>query len=169
MAYTDQQKRSHIRELQTMLYAISCENPAIPRITPDGIYGESTANAVRAFQQYYGLRVTGEVNSATWRKVAEVYQTLEKTTPAALEAFPAVRQSVILPGTHNFTVLIIQAILHALSEQYDDIPDCPLSGTFDSETIRAVQPFQKLCGLPVTGNVDCQTWNMLVQAGDELA
>ena len=168
MAYTEQQKRSHIRELQTMLYAISFENPAIPRVIPDGIYGESTADAVRAFQQHYGLRVTGEVSSLTWEKIAEVYLALEKSSPIPLEAFPPVRHAVIVPGAHGLTVLVIQSILHALSEQFDDIPDCPVTGTFDADTVRAVQPFQKLCGLPVTGSVDCQTWNMLAQAGDEM-
>lgn len=168
MSYTDQQKRAHIRELQAMLHGISYFNPAIPRIVPDGIYGKATADAVRDFQQYYGLTANGEVNSATWEKIAEVYRELIETAPEPLEAFPAEKQAVILPGARNFTVLVMQSILHELAQVYDAVPDCPLTGVFDEETLRAVQPFQKLCGLPVTGGVDCQTWNMLAAAGSSL-
>lgn len=164
MAYTDQQRRSHIRELQGMLHGISYYNPAIPRIVPDGIYGEATARAVRDFQQYYGLTASGEVNAATWERVAEVFQELTGTTPEPLEAFPEEKQAVVSLGERSFTVLIIQSILHELSQTYDAVPDCPLSGVFDDETLRSVQPFQKLCGLPVTGGVDCRTWNMLAMA-----
>ncbi len=168
MAYTDSQERAHIRELQAMLHGISYYNPAIPRLTPDGIYSKATADAVRDFQQYYGLRVTGEVNSATWEKIAEVYRELVDTPPEPLAAFPEQKNTVILPGDRSFTVYIIQSILHELSERYGDIPDCRITGIFDEETCRAVQPFQKLSGLPVTGSVDCKTWNMLSEAGADL-
>lgn len=168
MSYTTTQRRSHIRELQGMLYGISYYNPAIPRVVPDGIYGASTAAAVRDFQQYYGLVPNGEAGRATWEKIAEVYQELTGAAPLPLEAFPENGRAVILPGERGFTVLVIQSILHSLSQVYGNVPDCALTGVFDEETLRAVQPFQKLCGLPVTGGVDCQTWNMLAAAAGEL-
>ncbi len=168
MAYTDDQRKAHIKELQTMLRSISYYNPAIPRIVPDGIYGASTADAVQAFQQFYGLRVTGEVNSATWEKIAEISQELAENVPEPLEAFPPKKNTVISLGDRNFTVYVIQSILHELSEKYGDIPDCGISGIFDPDTQRAIQPFQRMCGLPVTGGVDCKTWNMLANAGAEL-
>ena len=74
MAYTPAQEKAHIFELQEMLRGISMQNPAIPAVIPDGVYTEATAQAVRAFQQFYGLQVTGEVNGATWEKIAAVYQ-----------------------------------------------------------------------------------------------
>ncbi len=168
MAYTDDQRKAHIKELQTMLHSISYYNPAIPRIVPDGIYGASTADAVQAFQQFYGLRVTGEVNSATWEKIAEISQELAENVPEPLEAFPPKKNTVISLGDRNFTVYVIQSILHELSEKYGDIPDCGISGIFDPDTQRAIQLFQRMCGLPVTGGVDCKTWNMLANAGAEL-
>ena len=168
MAYTDQQRKAHIKEMQTMLHTISYYNPAIPRIVPDGIYGASTAAAVRAFQQFYGLRVTGEVNSATWEKIAEIAQELNSDVPEPLEAFPEQKNTVISLGDRSFTVYVIQSILHELAEKYEDIPDCGITGVFDPDTQRAVQPFQKMSGLPVTGCVDCRTWNMLANAGASL-
>ena len=168
MAYTEAQRKAHIRELQTMLHTISYYNPAIPRIVPDGIYSAATAAAVRDFQQFYGLRVTGEVNSATWEKIAEISQELAENVPEPLEAFPPKKNTVISLGDRNFTVYVIQSILHELSEKYSDIPDCGISGIFEPDTQRAIQPFQRMCGLPVTGGVDCKTWNMLANAGAEL-
>lgn len=165
MAYTQAQERAHIRELQQMLYGISFYNPAVPRVIPDGIYGKSTADAVRAFQQFYGLRVTGEVNSATWEKIAEIAQELVETRPEPLEAFPQ-KNTVISLGDRSFTVSVIQTILHALSETYGDLPDCGITGVFDPDTRRSLELFQKISGLPVTGAVDCKTWNRLAQAAD---
>ena len=166
MSYTIEQQRSHIRELQAMLHGISYYNPAIPRVIPDGIYGKTTADAVRAFQQYYGLRQTGEADPSTWEKVAEVYRDLIETVPEPLDAFPNVPTAQILSGDRGFTVLVIQSILHELSQEYGDIPDCPLSGVFDADTIRSLQPFQKLSGLTPTNTVDCKTWNMLASAAN---
>ena len=50
MAYTDEQKRQHILELQAYLHGISHQSQ-LPHLIPDGVYGENTANAVRLFQQ----------------------------------------------------------------------------------------------------------------------
>lgn len=168
MAYTSVQVQNHIRELQKMLYGISLYNAAIPRITPDGIYGDRSEAAVRDFQQYYGLRVTGETDQATWEKIAAVYQQLVDTPPQPLHAFPKTPGTVILSGQQGFPVLIVQAILFALSEKYSNIMPCPMTGEFDADTLRSLQLFQKLCVFPVTGCVDCSTWNMLSQAGSDL-
>jgi len=39
----------------------------------DGVYGESTANAVRKFQNIFGLPQTGIVDYPTWYKISEIY------------------------------------------------------------------------------------------------
>lgn len=163
MSYTDQQQKAHIREIQGMLRGISYYNPAIPRIMPDGIYGDATRDAVRDFQQYYGLRQTGEVNLATWQKTAEVLRELNGTTPEPLNVFPQTKGAVILPGDEGFPVMVIQLILHELSGKGGEIPNCRMTGVFDQATLRSLQPFQKLCGLPVMSSVDCRTWNMMTQ------
>ncbi|MBR3629489.1 MAG: peptidoglycan-binding protein [Oscillospiraceae bacterium] len=166
--YSPEQEKAHIYELQQMLYGISLRNPAVPGVIPDGIYGEETAAAVRAFQQYYGLRVTGEANGATWEKIAAVYRAMQDMSPAPLDAFPQKPGTVLQEGAHGFPVMVSQAVLLALSEQFENIPPCAVTGDLDADTVRALQPFQKLCSLPVTGKLDCATWNMLAQAGDAL-
>ena len=51
-----------VRQLQEQLDAISSVYTAIPDISPDGIYGPATAEAVRKFQSIFGLPQTGVVD-----------------------------------------------------------------------------------------------------------
>lgn len=160
--YTDTQKMAHIYELQQMLCTLSQHEPAVPCVIPDGIYGPETAAAVKAYQLFAGLRPTGEADPATWEHLAKDVLAIGEA-PLPLPAFPP--DGVLHPGERCYTVLVAQAVLTALAEEYADISPCPVNGVFDGETVRALQPFQKLCGLPVTGTLDCRTWNMLARAG----
>ena len=60
-----------VRSLQTMLRVLSTIFPALLNVNPDGIYGESTKNAVSAFQRFAHLPATGIAETETWN--AHVY------------------------------------------------------------------------------------------------
>ena len=62
-----------VRQIQEQLARISQSYPAIPTVTPDGIYGEATKAAVEKFQSIFGLPVTGVVDYRTWYKISEIY------------------------------------------------------------------------------------------------
>lgn len=62
-----------VRQLQTQLNRIAQNYPAIPVITVDGIYGERTANSVRAFQRIFNLPQTGITDYPTWYEISEIY------------------------------------------------------------------------------------------------
>ena len=62
-----------VRQMQGQLARIAQSYPAIPVITPDGIYGQETRNAVEKFQSIFGLPVTGVVDYRTWYKISEIY------------------------------------------------------------------------------------------------
>lgn len=64
---------SKVRQMQEQLDRISRSYPALPSVTADGIYGESTRQAVEDFQRVFGLPVTGIVDYATWYKISEIY------------------------------------------------------------------------------------------------
>lgn len=62
-----------VQQIQEQLDTVATIYTAIPRIRPDGIYGQATANAVEAFQSIFGLPVTGVVDFATWYKISHIY------------------------------------------------------------------------------------------------
>ncbi len=62
-----------VEQIQEQLNAISNNYPRIPKIAVDGIYGERTQNAVRVFQEVFGLPETGVVDYRTWYKIQEIY------------------------------------------------------------------------------------------------
>lgn len=62
-----------VRQMQEQLARIAQSYPAIPVVTPDGIYGQATRNAVEKFQSIFGLPVTGVVDYRTWYKISEIY------------------------------------------------------------------------------------------------
>ena len=62
-----------VRQLQLQLNRIARNYPAIPTVTPDGIYGPATAEAVRIFQGIFNLPQTGVTDYATWYEISEIY------------------------------------------------------------------------------------------------
>ena len=62
-----------VRQMQEQLARISKSYPAIPRIVADGVYGQSTQNAVEVFQSVFGLPITGVVDYNTWFEISAIY------------------------------------------------------------------------------------------------
>jgi peptidoglycan hydrolase-like protein with peptidoglycan-binding domain len=62
-----------VYQLQEQLGRISRNFPAIPRINADGIYGQRTADAVRAFQSIFDLPSTGITDYPTWYTISDIY------------------------------------------------------------------------------------------------
>ena len=62
-----------VRQLQQQLLRISRTYSAIPSVSVDGFYGNSTRDAVEAFQRVFGLPVTGQVDYKTWYEISAIY------------------------------------------------------------------------------------------------
>ena len=62
-----------VRQMQNQLNRIARNYPAIPTITADGVYGTSTADAVRTFQRIFNLPATGVTDYPTWYEISEIY------------------------------------------------------------------------------------------------
>ena len=59
----------NVRVLQTYLNRLADQNPSVPRVTVDGIFGPGTRNAVIAAQRALGLTADGIVGPITWNAV----------------------------------------------------------------------------------------------------
>ena len=64
---------SDVRKIQEQLNRISDNYPLIPKLTPDGIFGERTREAVRTFQSVFGLTKDGVVGPRTWYRIQDIY------------------------------------------------------------------------------------------------
>jgi len=62
-----------VRLLQTMLAALAQRISGLQPLIPDGVYGPATANAVRVFQRYAQLPVSGDTGILTWNAVLNTY------------------------------------------------------------------------------------------------
>lgn len=162
MAYTDEQKRQHIRELQVYLHGIS-HRDLLPHLIPDGVYGENTTNTVRQFQQQNHLPPTGETDTATWNAIVQAYLQEVRPPTSHLRLFPTGITAYSL-GDKGSAVFVIQGVLQALHSAFPGIPPVESSGVYDSATKNAVQQFQELTPLPPSGTVDAATWNHLLAA-----
>lgn len=67
---------SSVSLIQRSLNVISDYITAIPKLTIDGIYGSGTTQAVRIFQQLFGLTVDGITGRLTWNRIIGVYNIL---------------------------------------------------------------------------------------------
>ena len=67
-----------VRQLQEQLNTIANTYTSIPKVAVDGIYGESTQEAVRQFQKIFNLPQTGVVDYPTWYKISAIYVALTK-------------------------------------------------------------------------------------------
>lgn len=153
-----------VRSLQTMLRVIAEADGMIPTVVPDGIYGQSTLNAVSTFQRNYGLPVTGITDQATWERVVDIYEPalvrIGKTQPIEIIFEP---NQVFRLGDRSPYLYLVQGILLAIGDEYG-LPNEPdVTGTMDAATSAALAGFQTLAGLPPTGELDRITWKYLSQ------
>ena len=148
-----------VRSLQTMLRLLHLDDDRYVNVIPDGIYGNDTQNAVAVFQRLKGIPVTGVADQRTWDAVVEDYEeALIRVDQAESIEILLDAGSVLRFGERDPHIYLLQSMLTYLSEVYPPITRPPHSGYMDAQTATAVETFQRLNGLPITGNVDRKTW-----------
>lgn len=152
-----------IRSLQTMLRVLAEDNPKLPTVVPDGIYGPSTMQAVSAFQRQNGLPVTGIVDQIVWEQIVAAYEPalicVGKATP--IEIIMDAGQVYVF-GDSSPYIYLLQSMLTQLSKDHVTISAPNHNGILDRSTADALAAFQKLSGLPDNGELDKITWKHLV-------
>ncbi len=156
----------YVREFQYFLNVLGENLAVIPPVAIDGVFGEATENAVRAFQSAYGLPVTGIVDEATWVDLYNAYRGILNSSAQYVNGVPVALFPgyLLVFGMQGDEVRLLQEYLSTLSEVYTEIPPVEGNGIFGSATRSAVQAAQSLFGLPVTGIVDALTWDAITDA-----
>ena len=156
-----------VRTAQIRLNRISANYPSIPKIYPvDGIYSTATEDAVREFQRIFDLQVDGIIGKSTWYKIIQIYdgvKRLNELDSEGLSLGEIQRQfpEVLSEGDTGIYIKQLQYFLSLVAENTDEIPTIAIDSVFGPETRQAVEAFQRLYGIPVTGVVDAETWNTL--------
>lgn len=83
-----------VATIQEYLAYIATTYPTIPAPAVTGVYGMETVQAVEAFQQEFGLPVTGTVGVITWDAIATLYSDLRTGNSQRLGQYPGTQLSM---------------------------------------------------------------------------
>ena len=159
MLYTQSQQEDHIEEILGLLYQIALRDSRIPVVLPGRTFTEEAGLAVRAYQQAYGLPVTGEIDTATWDSIVETYHRLtDEPDPLVIFPAPGFR---LQTGDRGELVRLVQVLLGMIADRYDNLTAPAVTGEYGAETADAVRAFQRIAGLKETGVLCRDTWNTL--------
>ncbi len=156
-----------IFEIQEYLRILAQDGYQIPLIIPDGIYGVETGNAVRIFQSLLGLPVTGRVDYTTWQALRAAYEEVQKNNALSAPIYPfeeILRDGKVTMGNVMPLIYIIQIILRTIGIAYQNLDTQQITGEYDEATAGNIRDFQRINGIPITGEVDKETWNRLAEA-----
>ena len=152
-----------VRSLQTMLRVLAEDDPTLPTVIPDGIFGPDTMIAVSVFQRRHGLPVTGIADQASWDAIVIDYEkALIRINPAESIEIIMDPGEVFLLGDSNPYIYLLQSMLTQLSKDHTAIEAPPHNGILDERTSKSLAAFQALSGLPPEGTLDKLTWKYLV-------
>ena len=159
-----------VRTIQYYLNIIAYFNPSLNLSPLDGVFGPATTQAVRDFQSFYGLPVTGVVNTATWNTMTRIYSQTVASLPEGYSGENAKLYPgfILTEGMSGDDVRDLQTYLSFIGRYYSDIPEIPVTGYFGSQTRDAVLVFQRLFGITPNGAVGPVTWNTIAEQYDFL-
>ena len=164
-----------VKTVQVYLNRISGNYPAIPKIPrADGVFDEATAAAVRKFQQVFGLEPTGVVDASTWYRMTYIYTSVKHIAELDSEG---VRLDEIAPvftedlkiGMQSIEVSVLQYYLAVIGAYYEAVMPVEITGYFGEKTEQSLKSFQRVFGLPQTGEADKATRNDLYRAYQGIA
>jgi hypothetical protein len=106
----------------------------LPKV--DGSFNAQTESSIRAFQQVWGLEVTGKADDDTWNRLA----------------IPLLPQATV------------PDLIRAIQGQLDNMLayELEVDGIYGPDTLQAVTDFKRGIGLEPSGLVDLKTWQALV-------
>lgn len=156
-----------VRIMQIQLNRISKDYPLIPKIlSPNGVFGTETEDAVREFQKSFNLTRDGVVGKSTWYKIQYIFAAVTRLAELNSEGLkisdvPKQFLNDIRRGDRGNQVKVIQYYLSYIAVYNNEIQPVAIDGAFGADTEQAVMAFQGAYGIEQTGVVDKETWNMM--------
>ena len=165
---------SDVQTVQVMLNRIRRNFPLIPQIPDaDGVFGGYTEEAVRVFQQIFGLAVDGIVGRSTWYKMVEIYTGILRLAELNSQGQTFTQSEftdadIAYPGESGRKIEALQYLLNVLASFYPAIPAVPAAEVdaqyFGEGTEVSVLAAQRQFGLLEDGIVGEDTWYIIYGA-----
>ncbi len=149
--------------LQRMLNTLAAQLPDLPRLEPDGVFGEDTMEAVMLFQKSQGLPVTGSVDGDTWEALTKVYISVMRPSqpPQPVCLYSRIAGWSVSPGEFSLLLFPIQGMFSALSERLGGVQVAAPSGWLDQTTAANLRWLQRCSSCEECGSLNLATWNYL--------
>ena len=156
--------------LQYYLDYLSAYYDSIPPLAVDGIYGESTRDAVFAAQAALGLPVDGVVGEQTWNAIVDAYYGIIRRIPVNYTEGNIIPfgGTTLRQGDESDSVRVLQEYLSYIADYFPEIPPVTPTGYFGPRTEASVRAFQETAGLPVSGLVNAVTWGEITDLYSDL-
>ncbi len=155
----------NVRIIQAQLNRISDNYPAIPKQTVDGVFGATTENAVRTFQQIFNMTQDGIVGKSTWYRISYIYVAVKKLAELTSEGETIADGSypgrAVRRGDRGLNVLIVQYYINVASQYVSTVSEVELDGVFGPALERQVINFQRYYNLAADGVVGAATWDKM--------
>ena len=147
------------------LDAIAFLDKDIPRLPTNSIYGNNTITMVKAFQEKYGLPVTGVFKYADWIVLQSVYDKILKSFPVEYqdyvnELYP---DYFLTRGSTGKDVRRLQRFLLTICRYDKSIPGVRVNGVFDELTEKSIFKLQDDYGFDINGIVGPLLWRKIVE------
>lgn len=153
--------------IQFFLNIVSQEFPTIKPIEINRFFGPETTAALIEFQTLMGLNPTGVADQETLNYLYWTAYSILTSMPLQNIRIPILPYTFVdlVEGMGPIypRILLLQLMLNTLSTAHPEIIAVEADGEFGPSTTAAVIAFQSLFGLPVTGIVDEDTWDKIVQ------
>lgn len=158
-----------VEYIHYFLDAIAFLDRDIPRLPTNSIYNNNTVTIVKAFQEKYGLPVTGEFDYNDWTVLKNAYRTILKSFPLEYQEFvnDLYPDYFLTLGTVGNDVRRFQMFLYEICRKNKSIPGVRVNGIFDELTLKSVKKLQSDYGFDVNGVVGPLLWRKVVELSKE--
>lgn len=165
---------AEVSGLQIALNNVAANFGGIPYIEyVDGLYGEETALAVKAFQRQFDLTVSGSLDKGTYYRLLYVLDSIYRLRGLVLEGrklegIPTVLRGELSYGAVGNQVKLLQHYLSFVSAFVSTVPSADVVGVYGERTYRAVTAFQSMFGFEPDGIVSEEVWRVLLDVYEGL-
>ena len=154
-----------VEYIHYFLDAIAFLDPDIPRLPTNSVYGDNSVTMVKAFQQKYGLPVTGNFTYTDWKVLKDAYNNILKSFPREYQDFAdeLYPDYFLTRGVEGDDVRRFQRFLLKICQYDKSIPGVRVNGIFDELTENSVKKLQEDYGFEVNGIVGPLLWRKVVE------